>query len=138
MRKPIDTAKAIMEDFTERGSIRALLIHADDNVVYHSTAPATTALSGEFRGKNGILEYFRRVAELMEITECKVECLAEIDRRVIVIGSEQERIRSTGEMVSSQFCVVFSFHGEFVAEVSVIEDFSRLALSLGKHNRTPA
>jgi ketosteroid isomerase-like protein len=127
MPKPIEIVKAAVEDWMEKGSIGVLMSNVTDDVVYRASAPATTPVGGEFHGREGVIDHFRRLFELVEVSEAKPEGFLEMGHKIVMLGSEKHRLRSTGEVFLIPFCAIFTFRSERISELFMINDYSHLA-----------
>lgn len=123
MSQRMETVKAILAGFLESGSLEELLA-ADADVVLKNAIPESAPFGGEFRGRQGILDYFARVDTVLEPQRVRATDYLEGGDKVVVLGDERLRIKSTGETFASEWCTVFEFRGDRVARITVIEDHS--------------
>ena len=99
-----------------RGDINTLLESFDEQVTWVTPGPRELATSGRRPGRQEVAEFFASVNELFDIQRFEPkEFVAERDR-VVVLGSETARARSTGNVVETDWVHVFTFrNGKVVA-----------------------
>jgi ketosteroid isomerase-like protein len=96
-----------------------------DEVVFKVTIPDGTPVSGEFRGKQAVMEHLLNLGELLEFRQEKpLEYYGNGDR-VVVLGQETVEIKKTGATVPhSEYATVFDFRGDLITRMLVIQDMS--------------
>ncbi len=124
MSARINVVKATFDDFTERSSVDALLANITDDVVFKNAIPEEAPFGGEFHGRKGVLEYFERVDSVLEPSCVTVTGYFEAADQVVVLGNERLRIKASGQEFPSSWCTVFTFRGEQISRIDVIEDHS--------------
>lgn len=122
----MDLVKKMFEEFVTKGSAELLFQVLAEGVIWRTTAPVGTPLHGEFRGRDGVAEYFRRSGELVEILDPAVTDFLQSADRIVVLGSERLRLRRTGQEQSLEWATVMSFEGDRISTVLVMEDLSLL------------
>lgn len=123
-KKNVERTRSIFEEMARTGSPHPLLEHLADDAVYKLSLPAGTPLSGEFRGRAAILEYFERLEEVLEVLEVKTWDFVGQGDQVIVLGDEQFTVRKTGRTCYSEFAAVLEFCEGRIVRMRVIEDLS--------------
>lgn len=98
-----------------------------EDVVFQYAAPDGTPVSGEFHGKQAVVEFMTVTSpELVEDIrlEGELEYFGRGDR-VVVLGAESYTIRKTGVSVrNKQFAVVMDFREGLISRVLQIKDLS--------------
>lgn len=93
-----------------RGDIAALLGQFSDDIIWRPVTGGGTHVpfAGERRGKAGVAEFFKRVAESedFEVFEPR-EFVAQGDK-VVTLGHYRAKVRKTGRTVDSDFVMVFT------------------------------
>ena len=130
MSRRMEIVKQTFVDFIEQGSVDVLLANVTHDVVLKNAIPASAPFGGEFHGKQGILDYFVQVATVLETSAVRALDYFEGGEKVVVLGDERLRIKSTGEEFGGEWCTVFEFRGDEISRVSVIEDHSPLSVTL--------
>ena len=127
-----DTRIALLQDifaaFIERGDIAPLLAAVTDDVSFRLTVLPGTPLSGEFRGKDGLQTYFARNAETVETTDFEIDNYLAGGDQVAVVGRETLKVIRSGETHrASTWVTLFTFHGDKIERVLVVEDTSPIS-----------
>jgi len=123
-KKNMERMREIFEEMTRTGGIQPLLDQLAEEAVYKLSLPPGTPLSGEFRGKPAILEYFARLDEVLEVLEVRPREFVGQGDRVIVLGDEQFIVKKTGKRCASEFAFVLEFSCGRIVRALVIEDLS--------------
>ena len=125
----VTLAKSIFSTEHDPGSGRAgdfqlLLDHLDDDVVFKATIPDGTPISGEFRGKQAVADYFQHLGEVAVFRqERPQEYFADGDR-VVVLGDDSFEIRKSGATARSEYAIVVDFRDGLITSVLIIQDLS--------------
>lgn len=109
-------------------SLQPMFDHLAEDVVLTVTIPPGTPLSGEFRGKPAVVDYFGRLGEIGEFSpfERPLEYFGNGDR-VVVLGEERIKVHKTGADTSSAFAFVLDFRDGLITRLLMIEDTSAVA-----------
>jgi ketosteroid isomerase-like protein len=102
------------------------LIHRlADDVVLKVTIPDGTPVSGEFRGKQAVVDHLLNVGNLLEFRQEKpLEYYGNGDR-VVVLGQESVEIKKNGVTVPhSEYADVLDFRGDRITRFLIIQDMS--------------
>jgi ketosteroid isomerase-like protein len=102
-----------------------LIDHLADDVVFKVTIPDGTPVSGEFRGKQAVVEHFVNLGNLLEFhQEQPLEYFGN-GERVVVLGKETVEIKKNGVTVpNSEYADVFDFQDGLVTRFSIIQDLT--------------
>lgn len=112
-----------------KGDIPALLDLYDPEVHVESSG---TLAGGTFRGREGIAEWFQKIANVWpEGVHLKVENLEEIGNRVFAEWTTEGKL-SNGKETALKAMNVFEFHGDKVKSQRLYTDSERLMRDLGK------
>jgi ketosteroid isomerase-like protein len=96
-----------------------------DDVVFKVTIPAGTPVSGEFRGKQAVVEHLLNLGNLLEFRQEKPLEFFGNGERVVVLGTESVEIKENGVTVpNSEYATVLDFHDGLVTRFSVIQDLT--------------
>lgn len=123
-KKNVERTRSIFEEMARTGSIQPLLDALADDASYKLSLPVGTPLSGEFRGRDSITEYFERLDEVLDVLEVNTREFVGNGDQVIVLGDEQFVVRKSGRRCASEFAFILEFREGQVARVRVIEDLS--------------
>jgi ketosteroid isomerase-like protein len=96
-----------------------------DDVVFKVTIPDGTPVSGEFRGKQAVVEHLLNLGNVLEFRQEKpLEYYGNADR-VVVLGQESVEIKENGVTVPhSEYATVLDFRGDQITRFLVIQDMS--------------
>jgi ketosteroid isomerase-like protein len=121
---------ALLEDIFAAflaGNIAPLLAAVTDDVSFRLTVLPGTPLSGEFRGKAGLETYFARHDETVETSDFEISSYLFGGDQVAVVGKETLKvIRSGVVQPGSDWVTIFTFRGDKIASVLVVEDTARI------------
>ncbi len=125
-KKNVERMREIYEEMARSGSAQALLDQLADDAVYKLSLPPGVPLSGEFRGKRAIVDYFDELGEVLEVLEVNTWDFIGNGSQVIVLGDERFVVRKTGKVCHSEFAFVLDFRDGKIVRALVIEDLSGL------------
>lgn len=120
----IETVRGALDELGRTGSPGRLLDSMTDDVVISATVPPGTPMSGEFRGKDGLLAYFGGMNEVFEILDADMTSIAAGGDRVVVLPVERLRVRRSQREVTLELALVFTFRGDKIARLLAIGDLS--------------
>ncbi|WP_375770463.1 nuclear transport factor 2 family protein [Archangium gephyra] len=123
-KKNVERTRHIFEEMARLGSNQPLLEAMDEEAVYKLSLPKGTPLSGEFRGRQAILEYFERLEQVLEVQEVNTWDFVGNGDQVIVLGDEHFVVKKTGRTCYSEFAFVLDFRAGKIVRALVIEDLS--------------
>jgi ketosteroid isomerase-like protein len=96
-----------------------------EDVVFTVTIPDGTPVSGEFRGKQAVVEHLLNLGNLLEFRQEKPLEFFGNDERVVVLGTESVEIKKNGVTVpNSEYATVLDFRDGLVTRFSVIQDLT--------------
>ena len=99
-----------------------------EDVVLSVTVAEGTPISGEFRGRDAVIQYFETLGEVGEFDPFvrPLEYFAS-GNRVVILGEERFNIKKTGASGSTDFAFVYDFLDGLVTRLLFIEDTSAIA-----------
>ena len=96
-----------------------------DDVIFKVTIPDGTPVSGEFRGKQAVVEHLLNLGNLLEFRQEKPLEFFGNGERVVVLGTESVEIKKNGVTVpNSEYATILDFHDGLVTRFSVIQDLT--------------
>jgi ketosteroid isomerase-like protein len=96
-----------------------------DDVVFKVTIPDGTPVSGEFRGKQAVVEHLLNLGNVLEFRQEKQLEFFGDGERVVVLGTESVEIKKNGVTVpNSEYATILDFHDGLVMRFSVIQDLT--------------
>jgi ketosteroid isomerase-like protein len=107
------------------GNWQPLLDHLADDVVLKVTIPDGTPISGEFHGKQAVVDHFMRVGEILEFTQEEPSQYFVDGDRVVVLGKESVEIKESGVTVTaSDYVDVLDFRDGQITRFLIIQDLT--------------
>lgn len=101
-----------------RGDIQGILDRLDDGVVWQAIYGAGSHIphAGERRGKAGVAQFFKELAESTEFSRFEPrEYIAQGDR-VVALGEYAAKSKKTGKPLASKWTMVFTVRNGKVTE----------------------
>jgi ketosteroid isomerase-like protein len=96
-----------------------------EDVVLKVTIPDGTPVSGEFRGKEAVVEHLLNLGNILEFQQEKPLEFFGNGERVVVLGTESVEIKQNGVTVpNSEYATVLDFDDGLVTRFSVIQDLT--------------
>jgi ketosteroid isomerase-like protein len=116
---------ALIRNVLETEDWPLLIDHLADDVIFKVTVPDGTPISGEFRGKQAVVDHFNRLGSLLEFRqEQPLQYYGEGDR-VVVLGKESFDVKKSGITVGgSEYADVFDFREGLLTRFLIIQDMS--------------
>ena len=99
------------------GDMEAVLKDMGDGIVWtHPGTPDQIPFAGVFEGKAGVNRFFEIVFEQIDVLEQNIKSFVDGGDRVIVIGYEHMRVKSTGREYQSNWIHMYTLNaGKIVA-----------------------
>jgi ketosteroid isomerase-like protein len=96
-----------------------------DDVVFKVTIPDGTPVSGEFRGKQAVVEHLLNLGNVLQFRQEQPLQFFGDGERVVVLGTETVGIMKNGATVPhSEYADVFDFDDGYVTRFTVIQDLT--------------
>jgi ketosteroid isomerase-like protein len=116
---------ALIRNVLETEDWPLLIDHLADDVIFKVTVPDGTPISGEFRGKQAVVDHFNRLGSLLDFRqEQPLQYFGEGDR-VVVLGKESFDVKESGITVrGSEYADVFDFREGLITRFLIIQDMS--------------
>lgn len=117
--------KAVMEETDRTWSFKPLIDILAEDVKFKSTIPDGTPISGEFRGKKAVSEYFNVILQDVAVFKQQIPMeFIDAGNRVIILGDDAYTLKKTGETYRSPYASIFTFEGELIRDILIIQDLS--------------
>ena len=114
-----------------RGDINGLLESFDEQITWVTPGPPELATSGNRTGHQAVAQFFEAVNDVFEIQRFEPrEFIAQGDR-VIVLGSETARVRTTGNVVEVDWVHVFAMRNGKVIALQEFFDTAAVVAAMG-------
>jgi ketosteroid isomerase-like protein len=108
----------------ETSDFEPLFAYLADDVVFKVTIPEGTPISGEFRGKQAVIEYFDRIGEIAEFHQEQPLELLTTENRIVLLGDDSFTIKKTGGTARSEYAIVFDLRDGLITRFLIIQDLS--------------
>jgi ketosteroid isomerase-like protein len=121
---PVDYT-SLARSLFESEDWQPLIDHLAKDVVFKATIPDGTPISGEFRGKQAVVDHLVRLADILEFRQERPREFFGKGERVVFLGTESVEIKKTGVTVpDSEYATVLDFHDGLITRFLVIQDLS--------------
>jgi uncharacterized protein len=104
----VETVRRGYEAFV-RGDLDALLGLFDEQVEWRTPGPADLPTAGQRRGHGQVREFFGTLNQMFEIQRFEPRTFVAEGDRVVVLGEETARVRSTGKVIEQRWAHAFTF-----------------------------
>ena len=93
----------------ESGDMDAILGSMSDGIVWlHPGRPEEIPFAGRFEGKAGVQHFFGTVFSLIDVLDQQIHSFESSGNKVIVIGYEHMRVKSTGKEYQSNWIHMYT------------------------------
>ncbi|UYQ90980.1 nuclear transport factor 2 family protein [Chitinophaga horti] len=108
------------------GSFQPIIDQFAEDVVFQATIPPGTPISGEFRGKARLQEYFDTILPQVASFEQlePLEFVPHGEDKVIILGNDAFTLPVNGKKYSSPYATVLTFRGGMIVKMLIIQDLS--------------
>jgi ketosteroid isomerase-like protein len=114
-----------------RGDVPGLLEMITEDAEWAAPGPRVVPYFGERRGPEGALEFFKQLGSAVEFESFEPgDFIAEGDR-VVALGRERGRVRSTGKVFDNAWALVFTVRDGKVAGLRIYENTAAIAEAFG-------
>jgi uncharacterized protein len=112
-----DNIQVVRELFAAlaRGDAQAVLDTLADDVEWRLAGPTQVTYAGIRRGKDKVADLFKVIAEASEFEQFEAEEFLAQGDKVVALGHERQRIKSTGQVVENDWAMVFTLRDGKIA-----------------------
>ena len=110
-----------------RGDVPGLLEIITDDAEWAAPGPETVPYFGERSGREGALEFFKNLGSTIEFESFEPGDLIAEGDRVVALGRERGRVRSTGKVFNNRWALVFTIREGKVAGFRCYENTAAIA-----------
>ena len=114
-----------------RGDVPGLLELITDDAEWAAPGPESVSYFGERRGREGALEFFKNLGSSVEFESFEPGDLIAEGDRVVALGHERGRVRSTGKVFENAWALVFTIREGKVAGLRCYENTAAIAEAFG-------
>ena len=110
-----------------RGDIPAVLGLLTEDIEWRLAGPTEVTAAGPRRGRDQVAEVFKVLGETSEFEVFEPqEYIAQGDK-VVVLGTERQRVKATGQVVDNDWAMVFTLRDGKIARFCNYEDTAAVA-----------
>jgi ketosteroid isomerase-like protein len=110
-----------------RGDIPGVLSVLADDVLWTMPGPPEVPYYGERRGHEGVTDFFVRLGTHVEFESFEPREFIAEGERVVVLGFERGRVRSTGKIFDNDWALVFTVRDGKVSHFRSYENTGAVA-----------
>ena len=133
-----DSLRIVQEGYRDfsRGDIQTLLGKFADDIEW--VIPGSNPLSGTYKGRNHVGEFFKRLSDLTEITAFEPHEFVAQGDQVVVLGRETGQVKSTGRTFQSDWAMAFTLRNGKVVRFQEYADTANLEAAFSSAQRASA
>jgi ketosteroid isomerase-like protein len=122
-----ESVKRLFEKMDQQASFQPLLDLCSDSVVFNATIREGSPISGAFRGKKNVTEYFNKILpEVASFRQLQPLEFVVSDSSVVILGDDEYTIKKTGSKHHSPYAMVLKIQNGFIEEILIMQDLSAL------------
>lgn len=118
--------QSLFESFG-RGDIPAVLSLLREDVSWDAPGPSVVPYHGRRRGHEGAKEFFTQLGTTVEFESFEPGAFIAEGDKVVVLGRERGRVRSTGKVFDNDWALVFTLKEGKIAEFFCYENTDAIA-----------
>ncbi|HEV7894152.1 MAG TPA: nuclear transport factor 2 family protein [Pyrinomonadaceae bacterium] len=124
-----DNKRVVQQVFEKFGSgdVPGLLAMIAEDAEWAAPGPEVVPYFGERRGRDGALEFFKQLGSNVEFERFEPGDFIAEGERVVVLGFERGRVRSTGKTFDNHWALVFTVRDGMVAGLRIYENNAAIA-----------
>jgi uncharacterized protein len=108
-----------------RGDLNAVLDVLTEDVVWSDRSLSASPLSGVYYGKSGVMNFFTKLLELVELSKFDVTRILAEEDTVVVLVDATTTVKESGRTVDQTLVHVLSFRDEQACSFDLYEDDAR-------------
>lgn len=104
------------------GDMPTFFSNLADDVVWVSNYPANIPFAGEWRGHEGVGQFFTLIGETLEVLEFGIQEFIAQGDTVVIVGSEKVKVKSTGSEYRNEWIHVWKLKDGKAAKIKSYND----------------
>jgi Ketosteroid isomerase-related protein len=104
----VEVVQQAFADFGS-GNVQSILNVCTDDVMWTGADNPDVPFAGTFKGKQGVKEFFTKIAENVDFTSFEPKEFFKDGNVVIVLGHNTGKVKKTGKTFDNDWCFVFRF-----------------------------
>jgi ketosteroid isomerase-like protein len=122
-----ESAKLLFEEMDRQQSFQPLLDLCSDSVTFKATIREGTPISGTFKGKKEVVEYFNNILpEVVSFKQLRPLEFFTNANSVVVIGDDEYTVKRDGSKHHSPYAIVLKIKNSLIEDILIIQDLSVL------------
>lgn len=122
-QKNVQVVRDLFAAFT-RGNVAGVLDTLTEDVEWRLGGPTETTYAGIRHGRDKVAEFFKVLHETSEFEQFDPQEFIAQGDKVVVLGHERQRIKTTGQVVEVDWAMVFTLRDGKIAKFRNYEDTS--------------
>ena len=106
--------RSMFEAF-QKGDVPGVLDTLTEDVEWRLAGPTEVTYAGIRRGRDQVAEVFKVLGETSEFEQFELHDYIAQGDKVVVLGHERQRVKATGQVVETEWAMVFGLHQGKVA-----------------------
>ena len=127
-RTNVETIQQAFADFAA-GNIQGILDVCTNDVVWTGAENPTVPMAGTFKGKEGVMDFFSKLAENVEFSSFEPKEFFSDKNAVIVLGTEATKVKKNGKAFQDNWCMIFRMRDGKMYHYEVFGDTRKQAES---------
>ncbi|KAA0992270.1 nuclear transport factor 2 family protein [Dyadobacter aurulentus] len=125
MKKNLLVLKETMEEVDKTWDFTPLISILSDNVVFEATIREGTPISGQFKGKKAVSDYFMKILPATAVfkQQAPMEFVAH-DDKVIILGDDAYTLKKNNRTFRSPYAMIVTFDRGLITKILIIQDLS--------------
>jgi uncharacterized protein len=123
-----DNLKLVQEGYADfaRGDVQSLLGKFAEDIEWVIPGSKNNPLSGTYKGRNRVGDFFKTLSDLAEISSFEPREFVAQGDKVVVLGREAGRVKSTGRTFQTDWAMAFTVRNGKVVRFQEYTDTSNL------------
>ena len=123
-----DNLRIVQEGYADfaRGDVQTLLGKFADDIEWVIPGSKNNPLAGTYKGRNRVAEFFKLLSDLTEISTFEPREFVAQGDKVVVLGRETGRVKSTGRGFQSDWAMAFTLRNGKIVKFQEYTDTANL------------
>lgn len=113
------------------GDLETFMDLLDENILWVNQSIPSYPTHGTFRGIVGIVDFFRKVADALEMQDMQPEHYFDGGDKIVVTGKSRLVLRTNGNEVHNTWVHVYTMENEKITSFKSWNDVAAMATSMG-------
>ncbi|HID94314.1 MAG TPA: hypothetical protein EYP60_09515 [bacterium (Candidatus Stahlbacteria)] len=109
-----------------KGNLQEIGTYLTDDAEFKGCVPEEIPFGGTFQGKEGGIEYFRRLRDTYEMQWEEHDCTVSQGDFILIFGRERTRVMPSGKILEAEFAASFAFRDGKIFKFCALTDSAAL------------